>query len=123
MTNPHAENNDDIENVEAWAEIFGEILDLIPRERRAQVLALATKTDEAEKAKARSGELPYVDLSVEPDLHHWNAIMRLRSLIIQVFARRIANNHSKQEAAAILFARHPHGHGSRCLSDYLPPAR
>jgi hypothetical protein len=47
--------------------------------------------------------------------------MRLRSLVVQVFTRRISNNHSKPDAAAILFARHPYGHGSQYLGDYLPP--
>jgi hypothetical protein len=37
--------------------------------------------------------------------------MRLRSLVIQVLARRIGNNHSPKDAAALLFVRHPHGNG------------
>jgi hypothetical protein len=36
-----AEDKDDIENVEAWAEIFRDILHLIPQERRAQVSRIA----------------------------------------------------------------------------------
>jgi len=33
--------------------------------------------------------------------------------------RDITNNHSAGDAAAILFAEHPYGHGARRLGDYL----
>ena len=45
--------------------------------------------------------------------------MRLKSLVVQVFARSIRNNHSPQRAAEILFAHHRHGTGSGDLSDYI----
>jgi hypothetical protein len=112
----------DMENTEAWAEIFRDILSLIPGDH-ADLLALVSRNDEAERAMG--DELRIIDAGDldddTPGLRHWNAIMRLRSLIVQVFTRRISNNHSKPAAAAILFAEHPHGYGSRYLGDYLPP--
>jgi hypothetical protein len=54
-----------------------------------------------------------------PGLRHWDAIMRLRSLVIQALTRRIRNNHSPEEAAKLLFAGHPHGHGSGWIVEYL----
>ena len=45
--------------------------------------------------------------------------MRLKSLVVQVFARSITNNHSPQDAAALLFADHRYGTGSGCLGDYI----
>jgi hypothetical protein len=116
-----AENEADIGNVEAWAEIFRDILHLIPGDH-AELLALVAKNENEAAEKAKGGGLQVFDASdVEFDLRHWNAIMRLRSLVVQVFTRRIANNHSRPDAAAILLALHPYGHGSRCLGDYLPP--
>ena len=56
----------------------------------------------------------------DPHHRYWNVIMRLQSLVVQVFVRRISNNHSSKDAAAILFAKHPYGQGSRMLADYLP---
>jgi len=46
-----AENQKDVENVEAWAEVIKDVLWLVPMDRRAEVLALATKTEEAERKK------------------------------------------------------------------------
>ena len=120
-----SEDREDIENVEAWAEVFKAVLYLVPMDRRAAVLALATKNENAErKERERSeGALEYVDISKwddsAPGLRHWNAIMRLMSLVVQVLVRRIRNNHSPKDAAQILFARHPHGSGSGELRDYL----
>jgi hypothetical protein len=54
-----------------------------------------------------------------PGIRHWNVIMRLKSLLVQVFVRDITNNHSKADAAAILFVEHRHGTGSGWLPDYL----
>jgi hypothetical protein len=45
--------------------------------------------------------------------------MRLKSLVVQVFVRNIANNHSPGDTAEILFAQHRYGAGSGCLRDYL----
>jgi hypothetical protein len=120
------ETSADIENVEAWAEIIRNILCCVPSDSRAQVLALATKREEAECKEREKGPcwVRASDISMDtPGLRHLNAITRLQSLIVQIFVRDIANNHNKQNAAAILFAEHPHGTGSGLLKDYLPPYR
>jgi hypothetical protein len=101
-------------NTEAWAEVFRDILYLVPGELRAEVLALVVRNDEVERKEpvlTRASDLP------EP--RHWYAIMRLRSLVIQVLVRRIKNNNSPEDAAKLLFAEHPHGHGSGWLGEYL----
>jgi hypothetical protein len=111
---------EDIQNVEAWAVIFEDLLHLIPPELCLKVLELATKRQEV-RSKANllihSGEfVKQASLAIR----HWNAIMRLRSLVVQVFARTITSENSHADAAELLFARHRFGHGSQCLSDYLP---
>src|SRR5262249_39908993 len=120
------ENREDIENVEAWAELIKDVLWLMPVERRADVLALAVKNEGAEHEErvTRGGALKFIDLTDDswmnsPRHRHRNVIMRLRSLVVQVFVRRITNNHSKEDAAQILFAPHPYGNGSGLLQDYL----
>jgi hypothetical protein len=108
---------EDITNVEAWSEVFKDILVLVPRKIRADVLALVNRNEEAERREreANDGWLK-VDLSRPlsgiPGLRHWDAVMRLESLIIQVLTRQIRNNHSPETAAKILFADHPNGTGS-----------
>jgi hypothetical protein len=118
-----AETQHDIENVEAWAVVIGDMLHLVPLEHRAAVLALATANEDAERKKreANGGLLTPVaafDPS-KPGLRHWNAVMRLKSLLIQVFTRDITNNYNARDAAQILFAPHRYGTGSRALLDYI----
>jgi hypothetical protein len=125
MRRKFAETDKDIENVEAWAEIIADLLHHAPPDKRAEILALATKNEET-KAQERevNGGITFVTFSDDwiskPRQRHWNAITRIKSLLVQVFVRDIANNHSPQDAADILFTEHPHGHGSRQLQDYLP---
>jgi hypothetical protein len=122
-----SETEKDIANVEAWAEIIADVLWHVPQDKRLTVLALATKNEEAEaqERKAAGNRLvliePFNDETWmnEPGQRHWNTIMRLKSLLIQVFVRNITNNHSPQDAARLLFAEHRYGHGSGLLEDYL----
>src|SRR5262249_17273067 len=123
MSNP--ETDHDIENVEAWAEIIGDLLHHVPPDKRTDVLALASKNEEIEaQEREANGGLRWLTLSDEwknkPRHRHWNAITRLKSLLVQIFVRDITNNHSSQDARDILFVEHPHGTGSRFLEDYLP---
>lgn len=119
------ETDKDVENVEAWAQIIAHLLYHVPGDKRGEVLALASKNEEAEsrKREAHNGLL-VLDASDDwmnsPGMRHWNAVMRLKSLVIQIFVRNITNNHSPQDAASILLADHPHGTGSGRLQDYLP---
>ena len=123
-----SESSEDIANVEAWAELIVDILKRIPADKRAVVLALITKYEEdAKQGREARGGLPPIVTSEEfvqgwegsPRAYHWHTIMRLKSLMIQVFARDISNNHSRHDAAELLFARHRHGTGSGLLEDYL----
>jgi hypothetical protein len=121
----YSENDRDIANAEAWAAIVEDLLALMPAENRMKVLKLAVANEEveiADRAKydglkiMSAAELSNMDT---PGLRHWNAIMRLKSLVIQVFTRNITNNHSAEDAAKILFAEHSYGQGSGCLHDYI----
>jgi hypothetical protein len=122
-----SESDKDIVNVQAWAEIIEDMLALMPPDSRIEVLRLAVQKEEAAR-KERAGNpysLHFMD-AVElqkyknsPGFRHWNAIMRLKSLVVQVFVRDITNDHSPADAAKILFAHHRHGHGSGRLGDYL----
>jgi hypothetical protein len=125
-----AENDKDIENIEAWACVIERLLDVVPFERRAEALALAAKSHEAKRkeleANGGCGLISYrippeEELMARPGIRHSAAIARLMSLVVQVFTRDIKIDHRPDTAARILFARHPHGHGSGCLRDYLPP--
>jgi hypothetical protein len=119
---------DDLKNIEAWAEVIKDMLGLVPIEQRAVVLALVVKNEEAER-EANNGVVRMMDVAElknednTPGLRHWNAIMRLSSLVVQVLVRRIANNHSPEDAANILFMQHygRGGRGSGLLEDYLRP--
>jgi hypothetical protein len=119
-----AESRKDIENVEAWAYVIERLLDLIPVERRTEVLTLTTKNHEAErKERAANGsfyKVADIDWMASSSIRHWHTIARLKSLVVQVLTRDIKTNHSPEDAAKILFAPHPFGHGSRRLRDYLP---
>jgi hypothetical protein len=83
------ELDDDITNVEAWAEIIKDLLHLMPPEQRADVLALAVKNEEANR-KEREADggrwfkpVNLTNMDTNPGIRHWNAIMRLKSLIVQ----------------------------------------
>jgi len=119
-----AETSDDVKNVEAWAEVITDVLDLVPIDRRAKVLALALQNEEAERAEreARDGALAVLfleQLQALPLEPVDETIMRLKSLVVQVFVRRIRNSHSPKVAAQILFAQHRYGRGSGLLGDYI----
>jgi hypothetical protein len=119
-----SETDRDIGNVEAWAVIIEHMLALMPADRRMQVLQLAVQKEEAEaKEREQHGPIRFMkfgnDWMESPCFRNWNAIMRLKSLLVQVFARNITNNHSPKEAARILFADHHHGCGSGRLSEYI----
>jgi hypothetical protein len=66
-----SEDREDIENVEAWAEVFKAVLYLVPMDRRAAVLALATKNEKAERKEweaieTSGGGLKFIDLEARP---------------------------------------------------------
>jgi hypothetical protein len=123
-TAPTSETEKDMANVEAWAKIVSDVLCLMPAEHRLSTLHLALENEEdAAKEREENGGLVFIKasdfLKDKSWMKHWHAEMRLRSLIVQVFVRRVTSNHAPKDAAAILFARHRYGHGSGSLSDYI----
>jgi hypothetical protein len=113
--NRQSETEQDVRNVEAWAEVIKDMLCHVPSDLRLDVLALATKNEEAAKAERDAHDgLRAVDITLTdtPGLRQWHAVMRLKSLIVQIFTRTIANNHSSAEAKKILFVQHRYGYGS-----------
>ena len=121
------ESEEDVDNIEAWAEIIKDVLRCAPIEKRAAILALATQNeaDSAARRKANGDRLVVINAAElmantdTPGLRHWNVIMRLKSLIVQVFVRNIRNNHSPKDAGKLLFVGHRYGTGSGLLADYL----
>jgi hypothetical protein len=121
-----SETDEDISNVEAWAEVIEDLLHSVPPQLRTEVLALvATKEEADRKEREKHNGLKFITwedleaLGTSPAARHWNAIMRLKSLVVQVFVRDITNDHSKKDAADILFVEHRHGTGSGWLPDYI----
>jgi hypothetical protein len=122
-----AETREDVENIEAWAKVIGDLLQRIPSKQRSAVLALVTENEEAARQEHKAADWsdlkPFDFTSTEwmntPEYRHRNVIMRLKSLVVQVFIRDITNNHSLERATEILLAHHRHGSGSGLLEDYL----
>jgi hypothetical protein len=117
---------EDAETVVA-VEVIKRLLALISSEKQLDVLALLKANVEAEQEEIKKNGgyvLHWLDLSDEswknsPYHRYRGRIMRFKSLVLQVFARDIINNHSPENAARILFAEHRNGHGSGYLPDYL----
>src|SRR5262245_61656583 len=117
----YSETKNDLENIEAWAAIIEDLLFRVPPDMRAQVLALAGKNEEAARKKREARVMMSAAEALanmdSPGIRHWNAIMRLKSLVVQMFTRNITNNHTPADAAKLLFADHRYGTGSGSLSD------
>jgi hypothetical protein len=113
----------DLMNVEAWAEIIEDMLARAPADERMKILHLAVQKEQAAiKDRERNGGLRAIDMSKwDPASipRRQDAISRLKSLVVQVFARDITSDHSPSDAAGILFSYHIAGLGSRYLSDYI----
>jgi hypothetical protein len=123
-----AATKQDVANVEAWAEIIKNIVALMPYEDeiRNGVRRLAIDNEVAMQTE-RDKPLSQRDLRWHgdeswkntPGWRHRRCIERLTSLVIQVLVRDIVNDHAPAQAAEILFAHQPLGHGSGLLGDYL----
>jgi hypothetical protein len=108
-------------NTMVAGEVIDDLLNLVPRHKRLDVLNAAIAKELARKTKPLLIPVTeFVDSWVQsPRRRYWHDIMRFESLVVQVFTRNITNNHSKEDAANVLFARHRNGHGSGWLVDYL----
>ena len=89
-----SETDRDIENVEAWAEVVADLLYHVPPDKRVDVLVLATKNEQAEALEREAKGWDNVGSVRWTNHGHLDAITRIKSLLVQVFVRNIANNHS-----------------------------
>lgn len=122
--NKMSETDADIESVTAWVMLIEDLLNLVPD--RVAVLKMALDRAVAEEAAAaETGSALKIEtinlskLGESPRLPYWHTIMRLKSLVVQVFVRDIVNNHSPERGQEILFSHHQHGNGSGDLRDYI----
>jgi hypothetical protein len=119
-THNRTATKDDIENTQAWVELVGDMLWLA----RCKPVVVLEKALEAARKKGDDDSHLGVRIMSVADLRdksfgEWNARKRLKALVVQVFVRDIANNHSREEAADLLFGAQRYGTGSGCLGDYL----
>jgi hypothetical protein len=116
-----SETEKDIRDVEAWVQVIERMLHSAEPDQRVKILERALEGEkQKEERRIKAHGLEFItaeDLRKLPFPR--NATARLKSLLVQVFVRDIANNHSPKEAAKILFAEHCFGNGSRRLGDYL----
>jgi hypothetical protein len=106
--------------------VIEDLLFLVAPSKRIEVLERAVANEEAASRKRHAScgleVWTIADLPVTQACPGWrysNSIMQFKSLIIQVFLRNITNNHSREDAAKILFMGHRNGTGSGWLPDYL----
>jgi len=118
-----SETPEDMQNIEAWAEVGGLMLSLVPFDLRTKVLSVALERQCAEEKQRERNPIRLIGFDENwmdtPYIRNRGTIMRLLSLVAQVFIRHITNNHSHEDAEEILYSRHPYGHGSRLLEDYV----
>jgi hypothetical protein len=111
--------------VTVWAEIVDEILEIAPGSIRQEIVAAINRRNEEHLAEQKKyGAFRVMSAAElmegwEEAKRYWHAKMEARSLITQIFVRRIANNHSKDAAAAVLFREHRHGQGGCRVLEYL----
>jgi hypothetical protein len=117
---------DEDKEVVIAAKVIEDLLFLVAPSKRIEVLERAVANEEAASRKRHEScglevwtiaDLP--ETQACPGWRYWNSIMQFKSLIIQVFLRNITNNHSREDAAKILFMEHRNGTGSGWLPDYL----
>jgi hypothetical protein len=117
--------DEDINDVEAWAGLIEDMLWRVPAELRENVLNLATERARGtEERAAKNGRLWQSPADLEdwlksPAVRSRGAKMRLKALLIQIFARDITNNHHPDDAAKLLFAHQRFGTGGCELLDYI----
>jgi len=117
--------------IDGWRKALALALDCIPATLRADVLAQLLAEQQA-KAEARDASELIAAGEIRPfktfNAANWEGVplppprgpeMAAASVMVQTLVRSIANSHSKQGAAAILFREHRRGAGSGWLPDYL----
>jgi hypothetical protein len=127
MRKPMSPFDEDAINPEAVAEVIESVLlYLLPPDKRAVALAIAVKAEDAERAEREAaGGFPLIkvfdpdEMQNSPGICHWNSIMQLKARLVYVFVRNITNNHSKADAARLLFQWHHNAPGSGHLEEYI----
>lgn len=112
---------DDNPHVEAWVCALADLLYMAPLNDRAAIveaLAVRVRAMQQEEGKLISFAEMAQDWQQSPMQRNWHAVMRLRSRIALACVRAVTNSHSRADAAAVLFQRHP-GPGSGFIRDYL----
>jgi hypothetical protein len=101
-------SDSDVGDIVAWSAVFAHLLELVPRTKRAEVLAALT-----ELVTAR--ELPGSWTSPS----RRDVVERLMALSTQVLIRTVVRRHDPTTAAKLLFAEQPYGSGSGYIADDL----
>jgi hypothetical protein len=106
------------EHVAVWFAALEDVLFCVPRDFRLEALRRLISSEE-ERQSADSLRVWTVSDFDPAEFKFWHAEKEAASLIIQVLVRSITNNHSKDDAARVLFREHRMGTGSGWLPDYL----
>jgi len=109
--------NDD-QNVAVWFAALEDVLFCVPRDFRLEVLRRLISSEEERLVAGPLRFWTFSDIDAA-EFKYWRAEKEAASLIVQVLVRSITNNHSRDDAAKVLFREHHMGTGSRWLPDYL----
>jgi hypothetical protein len=93
----------DTHDEEVAAQVIKDLLFLIPEEKRAAALALATKLEAEQRDEPEMVCAADVDFINSPYVRHWYDIMQFKSRLVYTFVRDITNNHSPEDASCLLF--------------------
>lgn len=119
----YAASKNDVENVEAWAEVVKAMLQAAPPGIRTSILERAANAQKKDDADRSFGRLKAETISLDdPETSEWqnhHAIFRLKSLVAQRFIRAVTSDQSPEDASNMLFGYQPYGAGSKVLKDYI----
>jgi hypothetical protein len=87
-----------------WAEVVKELMYCVPPNDRAAILALATEHEVQQRRKiVKLDDESFKRHAASPSFQYRDEIVLAMSRVITVFVRDIFVNHSREDAAAILF--------------------
>jgi hypothetical protein len=110
------------EVITIWTEVVRDILNLAPPSARQGIIDQLVEEQKQRLEDRKAGTLRVItidQLKDDPGMKYCNEIMEAMSTVVQSFVRIITNDHSREDAARILFRWHRDGHGSGLLADYL----
>jgi hypothetical protein len=106
------------EHVVVWLAALEDVLFCIPRDFRLEALRRLISSEEKRQSAGPLRFWTFSDIDLA-EFKYWHAEKEAASLMIQVLVRSITNNHSRDNAAKVLFREHRMGTGSGWLPDYL----